>query len=93
MTIENTDIQERPWYLRKSWLYVMCLLLFPLGLIIVLRHRNYLHLDERRAYIGIIIISSFFWALGLLPYYLSGPVFALVLVSLMIIGVAQLVRN
>lgn len=93
MTIENSDLQKRPWYLRKSWLYVMCLVFFPLGLIIVLRHRSYLQRDERREYIGIIIISGFFWALRLLPYHLSGLVFALVLVSLMIIGVAQLVRN
>jgi len=93
MTIENSDRQKRSWYLRKSWLYVMCLVFFPLGLIIVLRYRNDLQRDERREYIGIIIISSFFWALHLLPDHLSGLIFALVLVSLMIIGVAQLARK
>lgn len=68
-------------------------LLFPIGLINVLVHRNYWRPDERREYRGIVIILSFLWGMNFLPDHIFNPVLVLVLVSLMIIGVAQLIRN
>lgn len=93
LTTNNFQIQKRPWYLRKSWVYVMCIVFFPIGLINVLVHRNYWEDDERRRYIGIIIIIGFITIWGSLPASLSGPVIAIVFVGLLIIGVMEFVRK
>ncbi|MUV37839.1 hypothetical protein JNUCC1_01645 [Lentibacillus sp. JNUCC-1] len=68
MAATHSETQKRPWYLRKVWVYVMCFICLPVGVINVVIHRNVWEREERRGYIGVIIILSFFWVLNLLPY-------------------------
>ena len=71
----------------------MCIILYPVGLINVLLHQTYWKPNEREEYTGIIIILGFLWRIKFLPNDISYLVLVLMLVSLMIIGVTQLVRN
>ncbi|MFD2761808.1 hypothetical protein [Lentibacillus juripiscarius] len=93
MTGDNAAKQKRPWYLRKIWVYVMILLLFPIGAINVLVHRNYWQREERREYIGILVILGYLWILNFLPDRFSWPGISIGLVVLLVIGALQLVRN
>ncbi|TMN22165.1 hypothetical protein [Lentibacillus cibarius] len=93
MTIDNNEKQKRPWYLRKSWVYIMILLLFPVGAVNVLVHRNYWKLEERREYIGILVIFGYLWVLDFLPDRFSWPGISIGLVVLLVMGSLQLGRN
>lgn len=55
---------KTPLVFKKIWVYVMILLLFPIGAINVLVHRNYWQREERREYIGILVILGYLWILN-----------------------------
>ncbi|WP_010530545.1 hypothetical protein [Lentibacillus jeotgali] len=93
MTSNNVVKQKRPWYLRKIWVYVMILLLFPIGAINVLLHRKYWQLEERREYIGILVILGYLWILNFLPDRFSWPGISIGLVVLLVLGALQLVKK
>ncbi|WP_434121902.1 hypothetical protein [Salinicoccus roseus] len=68
----NSNYSEgSPWYLKKGWVYTMCLITPPIGLINVLLNRNRLQRDEKQLYLGIAIIMGIFWLLKFFPFSVS----------------------
>lgn len=70
MTIRNSS-EKRPWYLKKGWVYAMCLITPPIGLTNVLLNRNRWQRDEKQLYLGIAIIMGIFWILKFFPFWVS----------------------
>lgn len=63
--------QKQPWYLRKGWVYAMCLITPPIGLINVFLYRNHWQRDEKIEYIGITMIMGSFWILKFSPFWMT----------------------
>ncbi|SIS74843.1 hypothetical protein [Salimicrobium salexigens] len=76
MTTSNSS-EKSPWYLKKGWVYAMCLITPPIGLINVLLNRNRWQRDEKQLYLGIAIIMGIVWLLKFFPFWVS-TVYAIV---------------
>ncbi|PBB04640.1 MULTISPECIES: hypothetical protein [Salimicrobium] len=70
MTTNNSS-EKSPWYLKKGWVYAMCLITPPIGLMNVLLNRNHWKRDEKLSYLGIAIIMGIFWLLKFFPFWVS----------------------
>lgn len=89
----NSTRQKSPWYLKKAWIYVMCLVLPPIGIINVLIHQNYWQRDEQIEYAGLIIITGSLWMLKFFPFWMSIVFIILVLFCIYVSDLAELMRR
>lgn len=84
--------QKLPWYLKKTSVYIFCILMPPIGYLILLINLNKFEYKERIEYLSIATIMTAIWLLKFLPETLNNIVWILIITFLIgstIIGYFQ----
>ena len=59
--------KKHPWYLRKGALYSFCIVIPPIGYLIVITNLKRFEYEEKMDYLLIATIMASFWVLKFLP--------------------------
>jgi len=63
--------EKTPWYLKKGWVYAMCFITPPIGLINVLLHQNRWKPEDKHLYLGIALVMGLLWILKFFPWWVN----------------------
>ncbi|MFD3449526.1 hypothetical protein ACFDTO_33650 [Microbacteriaceae bacterium 4G12] len=79
-------MNQRPWYLRDKFLYIICLVIPLVGYIIVLCNKKKFEHEEWMPFLLVSTIMTSLWVLKFLPnpFYLVGTALTLLLIYALI---------